>query len=264
MTKLDITSGAVEKALDFANDFIGKLVFPAVEQTGGILADNIWSWRLKNQIRILDKTRKYIEKNNIKIKPIDLKLMCPFLEYSSLEHDDEMQETWAKLLSNMANTEQSLQNHVFPYMLSQISKKEFKALERLAEANHKAEAEFMAEIHTYVDTIPLIYRKSTIDFYSERKAEENLPIRLDALENFEVANIVRLGIIVHKIDYELEENTEYVSHLASTSEGSKLGLSPIKRELKKSAEYVFTELGQMFVSACVKNSQNDSDKKKEV
>ncbi|WP_167510772.1 Abi-alpha family protein [Chryseobacterium sediminis] len=53
------------------------------------------------------------------------------LEYSALEEDDNMQTTWAILLSNLVDSEQNIENHVFPYILSQLSKDEFFPLEAI-------------------------------------------------------------------------------------------------------------------------------------
>jgi hypothetical protein len=44
----DPTSKAMEEAAKIAEKFLGKLVGPALEESGGILSDNVKYWRFKN------------------------------------------------------------------------------------------------------------------------------------------------------------------------------------------------------------------------
>lgn len=127
--KLDISSTAVEKGIDLAKGFIDKLVSPPIEELGLLVKDQISYWRFNNQVRILNKAKLLCEENDISVKAIPPKLLCPYLENASLEDDDELQDKWAILLVNMVDSQQNIQNHVFPYILSQLSKDEFSLLE---------------------------------------------------------------------------------------------------------------------------------------
>ena len=129
--KIDITSTAVEKGIDLAKDFLDKLIIPAVEETGLLLKDKVTLWKFKNQVRILNKAKDYCEKNNISPKTISLKLLCPLLDNASLEEEEELQDKWAILLSNLVDSDQNIENHVFPYILGQISTNEFLFLEKV-------------------------------------------------------------------------------------------------------------------------------------
>lgn len=128
-SKIDITSTAIEKGLDIAKSFLEKLIFPAVEETGLLLKDKITFWKFKNQVKMLNKAQQFCLKNNIQPKNIPLKLISPMLEYSAIEEDEKLQDKWAILLSNMVDSEQNIENHVFPYILSQISINEYDILE---------------------------------------------------------------------------------------------------------------------------------------
>lgn len=128
--KLDITSTAVEKGIDLAKDFLNSLIMPAVEETGLLIKDKVTQFRFNNQIRTLNKAKAICEKNGINPKTISLKLLVPLLDYSGLEEDEYLQDKWANLLSNMVDSEQNIDNHVFPYLLSQISITELKYLEQ--------------------------------------------------------------------------------------------------------------------------------------
>ncbi len=170
--QLNIKSTTIEKALDLAKEFLGKLISPTVEEVGLFLSDNIKYYRFKNQVKILLKAKTYIEENNIKIKEIPIKILVPLLENASLEEDEELQDKWAKLLANMADSESNIQNQVFPYILSQISIDEFNALKILSENEMKA----------------LRYNNNKVEAFEQ----DGFKIEL---EEYEKANVERLGLI---------------------------------------------------------------------
>lgn len=130
-TKIDITSSVAEKGIDMAKSFIDKLIMPAIEETGLLLKEQVARFRFNNQIRMINKAHLVCERNNISPKTISLKLLCPLLDYSGLEEDEVLQDKWAILLSNMVDSEQNIENHVFPYILSQLSSNEFLVLEKV-------------------------------------------------------------------------------------------------------------------------------------
>jgi len=129
--KIDISSTALEKGLDLAKSFLDKLILPSVEETGLLLKDNVTLWKFKNQVRMLTKAKQYCEMNRISPKTISLKLLCPLLDNAALEEDEILQDKWSILLSNLVDSEQNIENHVFPYILGQISTNEFLFLEKV-------------------------------------------------------------------------------------------------------------------------------------
>lgn len=128
--KLDITSTVAEKGIDAAKGFLGKLLGPAIDEVGQLIADPIRSWRLRNQIKILQKTEQYVKDRGISTKIIAVKTLVPLLEYSSLEDDETLQEKWANLFINYVNSDENYESSVFPYILSQLSTEEVGELER--------------------------------------------------------------------------------------------------------------------------------------
>ena len=127
--KINITSSAIEKGLDLAKDFLDKLIIPTVEETGLLLKDKVTMWRFNNQVKMLIKAKETCEKYNVKLKTVSLKLLCPLLDYAGLEENEILQDKWANLLTNLVNSEQNIENHVFPYLLSQVSLDEFMFIE---------------------------------------------------------------------------------------------------------------------------------------
>jgi len=129
--EIEISSKALEKGIDLAKSFLDKLVAPAIEETGLLLKDHVTLWRFKNQVKILNKAKEYCENKQIDSKTISLKLLCLLLDYAGLEEEELLQDRWAYLLGNMVDSEQNIDNHVFPYILSQLSLDEFLYLENV-------------------------------------------------------------------------------------------------------------------------------------
>ena len=128
--KLNITSTAIEKGIDIVKDFLDKLVTPAIQETGLLISDQISKFRFNNQLKMLMNAREKCIKFGIKPKTVSFKLLCPLLEGASFEEDEEMTEVWSSLLSNLVDSEQNIENHIFPYLLGQISKEEWFALKK--------------------------------------------------------------------------------------------------------------------------------------
>ena len=129
--KIDITSTVLEKGIDTAKNFLDKLVMPSIEEIGLLIKDQVTLWKFNNQVRMLNKAKTVCEKNNISPKTISLKVLCPLLDYSALEEDEVLHDKWAILLANMVDSEQNIENHVFPYIISQVSSNEFLILDKI-------------------------------------------------------------------------------------------------------------------------------------
>jgi len=156
MSKIDITSTTLEKGIDLAKDFLDKLIIPSVEETGLLLKDKVTLWKFKNQVKMLNKAKKYCQKHNINPKTISLKVLCPLLDYSALEESEELQDKWAILLSNMVDSEQNIENHVFPYILSQISSNEFEILENVFDDKVLRQKKLTEELEQFKNDLPNI------------------------------------------------------------------------------------------------------------
>lgn len=129
MTKIDISSTAIEKGIDLVKDFIEKLIGSSIEEAGLFMSDNIKLRRFKNQIKILDKAQKIVAQSNINVKQLSLKALVPLLEYSSLEEDENLQEKWSNLLVNFVDSNERYESTIFPFILNQISTDELNLLE---------------------------------------------------------------------------------------------------------------------------------------
>ena len=283
--KIDITSTALEKGIDLAKNFLDKLITPAVEETGLLLKDKVTFWKFKNQVKILNKAKDYCEKNNISTKTIPLKLLCPLLDYSGIEEDEVLQDKWAILLSNLIDSEQNIQNHVFPYILSQISVKEFSELEKVYIKKNKEKSNLTKELeelkkngnktkiklkqkitelnsqieNTDISTQTLVElqgkkseasRQLNILDSTKRRIEFDIskPIQIspNTLKEFELSNVIRLGLVKIEKEYstrsqraEVQETHRFANNYVD-----------IEIDIDSSEEIILTELGELFISAC--------------
>jgi len=76
-----------------------------------------------------------------------------------LEESDELQDKWAILLANMVDSEQNIENHVFPYILSQISSNEFAILENVYDDKLQRQERLTNELNQFKIDLPKIVEK---------------------------------------------------------------------------------------------------------
>jgi hypothetical protein len=250
-------------------------------------------WKFKNQVRILNKAKAYCEKNNISPKVISLKLLCPLLDGAALEDHEKLQDKWAILLSNMIDSEQNIQNHVFPYILGQISTNEFMFLERVLQDKKDRIKKLTEELERFRSEKPAIEQEliATINDLSMQidearsKADQIWGSEAWALRKKKLAAKSELrmlkyreNIIVSKImqpealpeeglrDFEVSNVTRLglVKHVQETyANSSKLEIpnDPDKEyltvdldiEVQSDNSHILTELGELFIEACTEN-----------
>jgi hypothetical protein len=193
MKELNIKSSTIEKGLELAKEFVNKLISPAIEETGLLISDNIKLLRFRQQIKILLKAKNYVEKNGIKTDVIPMKILVPLLEKCSLEEDEELQNKWATLLANMADSENNLKNQIFPYLLSQISIEEYNALKDLeaVENGHFETAKKLREMRAQ-DNFSFNAETRKLTEEVNKVNQEGFTIFLD---EFEIENLKRLGLV---------------------------------------------------------------------
>ncbi|MES2487382.1 MAG: Abi-alpha family protein [Bacteroidota bacterium] len=133
--KINITSSLAEKGFDAAKSFLSRLIGPAVDEVGLLIADPIRAWRFNNQLKMLNKAEERIKKQGISLKKISVKNLVPLLEYSSLEEDDNLQNMWVNLFVNYVDADKNYASSVFPYILSQLSSREAEQLSDFSDAN---------------------------------------------------------------------------------------------------------------------------------
>lgn len=82
-------------------EFFASLTKEPAEEAGGMLADNIRFWRIKQAIRLKEKLEEFLRQRGITDKSeLPLKLTVSILDGATIEDDDELHTEWAKLLTN--------------------------------------------------------------------------------------------------------------------------------------------------------------------
>jgi hypothetical protein len=275
--KIDISSTAIEKGIDLAKGFLEKLIVPSIEEAGLLFQDQVTFWRFKKQVRTLNKTQEYCIKHNISPKSISLKLLCPLLDNAGIEEDEYLQDKWAILLGNMVDSEQNVENHVFPFLLGQMSKKEFVTLEKLIYLKNERVKKLKIELTEFQKVKEIEEEKikkqiaelgDTSD-WQERQQKWTLErelkdlerkeskINLDILkpeylpedlEEFEIYNLIRLGIImIIKQQYGYAKGIE----IPNNPHSEYIVIDDLEVEIEDEGDvYIMTELGTMFMKAC--------------
>ncbi|MBN8837704.1 MAG: DUF4393 domain-containing protein [Sphingobacteriia bacterium] len=291
--KIDITSSAVEKGIDLAKNFLDKLIIPSVEEAGLLLKEKVTFWKFKNQVKMLNKAKLYCEKHNINPKTISLKLLCPLLDYSALEEDEELQDKWAILLANMVDSEQNIQNHVFPYILSQVSSNEFALLNNVNNDKIKRKAALTQELKIFIETKQenikqlelqiaelngqikekkesgknrfdnsiweLEKKKMSLErevkSFSSKESLLNWRLRQPEevptadLKDFELSNLIRLGLVKYIQKPYANSQTLEIPYDTDRESSGYLTVD-LDVDIDADEEYILTELGELFVTAC--------------
>lgn len=210
MGELNLKSSTIEKSLDMAKDFLQKLIGPSVDELGLLFSDNVKLWRLKNQIRNLEKVKKIVDEEKIDIKQVNLKVLIPYLEGVSLEDDETIQDLWAKLFTNYIDTSKNLTINVYPNILKQLSTNEVTILRFLQDNGNKL-------------TFKGYNANKEIKFTSE-----------------ELANLERLGVIKETL-----EISQYGGDIDASTGQWKWDFEELA-----SGEFYITDFGIEFLNAC--------------
>lgn len=233
----NLPNEAINKVADAAIKFLGLILKPGAKSIGLLIDDKIRSWRVQNQVNILIKAQKFVESKGINIRAIPLKILVPLLENGSLEEDDDLQDLWAKMLANMLDSKENFQNHVFPYILSQLSKDDFEELQKVAhlENEYWANCRFIEEVNS--GKIPAPSGVDLVGIDAETKDIEQLGF--DVLSPID-DNLVRLGL--------LRETPPSVIIPPFNNEHGSIELTAEYEAY--SYGHRITELGTMFLSVC--------------
>ncbi|MFM9838657.1 MAG: Abi-alpha family protein [Cyclobacteriaceae bacterium] len=247
--EINIKSSTIEKGLELAKEFLGKLIGPTVEEIGLLAGDSIKYLRFRNQIRILLKAKEYVEKRKLSVKEIPVKILVPLLENSSLEENDDLQDKWARMLTNMVDSESNLQNQIFPYLLGQISLQEFNQLKELS-TDEKEFFKEKQELQEKRKSDPLLY-----DHENRKLTDKVFKIEQGGfgvnLEEFERANLIRLGLI-----RELPPKI-YVQEFQTGGQHGDEQWHQIEAQYDHNdIGYRITELGERFLEICELKDKN--------
>lgn len=137
MPDINIKSETVEKVVELVSGPLKKLLGPSVEELGLLFSDGLKLRRMKNVATALSKIEKKCAADGISLKPIDLKVVHPFLVNASLEENEELQDVWANLMTNYLDSSKNLTSTVYPSVLAQLSTDDLLLLKEVYDNNQR-------------------------------------------------------------------------------------------------------------------------------
>jgi len=279
--EINVKSSTIERGLEIATKFLDVLIIPSISEVGLLVKDKVSLWRFNNQIKMLIRAKEICDKNNINPKEISLKILCPLLDYSGLEEDVELQDKWSILLSNMVDSDQNIQNHVFPYLLSQISLNEFDILFDLNTKKQQRVEDLTKYLQQFLHDKPNLI-KSVQDNYNQLPEDVrsrklwSLSNELASIENkekrirqeilrseklvdshikdFETSNLVRLGVLKTITQHWVNSEPIKIEPFEQIERYGKMIELDISVEPGEEELYL-TELGEMFIMACTEKKE---------
>jgi hypothetical protein len=127
------TEGLVEGTLKSVHELILRLFGPAADEAGELFKDYVHHYRERKK-RFFETTLSKISKADIQPHPVPLKLLKPIIENATIEDNDELQDVWANMLSNAANSgDEGNVAPVFPVILKELDIREVRFLNKLYE-----------------------------------------------------------------------------------------------------------------------------------
>jgi hypothetical protein len=113
-------------------DLMHSLCGPAFTEYGLAWGDSAKAFRLRRLKRLLEQTQKQIDEHKIQPEAVKFSLLNEIMNHGSAEDDDDLQDRWANLLANAADSfHESIVQPSFPDILRQLSKQEAVFLDEL-------------------------------------------------------------------------------------------------------------------------------------
>jgi len=199
---MDPLQGALTlaKTAEKAEGFLKEILGPPAKEMGELWKDKVSARRFRNLIKIVAHAKEQLEEAGVSPKEVPLKIIHPLLESASLEEDQELQERWASLLANSADSDSQV--NVLPRYITtlrELSSLEARLLndmyERVAGQLQKSKYGVTHVRHVALgDTIEVIKKCFTLKYRSMSPdsipKDDPTPEVVSALEN-----LVRLGLL---------------------------------------------------------------------
>ncbi|MCD4756792.1 MAG: DUF4393 domain-containing protein [Arcobacteraceae bacterium] len=130
------TTGKGIDAIKQFGEWLAPYIGGSVEQAYGIFEDKLKYMRWSNQVDLMVKAEKKVQKLGLenKIKPLPLKIAIPLIEASSLEEDPYLKDLWVNLLVNSSSEDNDFTlERSYISVLEQLSSFEAKVLNTIYE-----------------------------------------------------------------------------------------------------------------------------------
>ncbi|MDP2848364.1 MAG: Abi-alpha family protein [Humidesulfovibrio sp.] len=200
--------------------FLAPIVKAPLENAMGIVADKLAYMRWERQQRLMKRAHEFMLEQGIEqpTRAVPMNIAISLMQAASMEEDDVLQDTWARLLVNAIDADSGVDvKRSFVSILSELTPVEVRILHLMHEGSERNPLE---SFYTYALPDSLMPYPTKVPIPKEvQVVEENVHVAL--------WNLVRLGCICsHAIE-------QQVVHLVS-----------------------LTALGRAFVKACTLNPKS--------
>ncbi|HYX71856.1 MAG TPA: Abi-alpha family protein, partial [Nitrososphaera sp.] len=113
---------ALGKAVDVAKDYADSIVKGPLSELGSILSDTVGYWRLKNQVGLILKAKKWLEGKGVAPNKLLPDIFVPLLNDGGNVEDETLSDMFASLLAcHLDPGQQSLVHPSYSKVLAQLS-----------------------------------------------------------------------------------------------------------------------------------------------
>jgi hypothetical protein len=236
---------------------MSKLFGSAVSEFGELFADKVRFRRLKNQVKIFNKTRELLDANGLEPRELNLKTLIPLVEKSSIEEDELLQEKWSNLIANIATTPENGLEPRLINTLSSLSSLEAQIMDYIYEDFY---------VQRQLKLSRLLEKPSfTGKKYSEKDIKlEDITIMFDLIkENFKlddefskiyIDNLESLGLLRYEEpEIDIDDGSTYADIVEDEDKEQSVDLNlEISANYNSSDDFHITAFGKYFVDQCKK------------
>ncbi|HPD17886.1 MAG TPA: Abi-alpha family protein [Planctomycetota bacterium] len=115
-------SQTLAKAVGVAREYADIVVKGPLSELGGMLTDVVGNWRLKNRVRIMLRTKRWLEERGVEPRKVLPDVFVPLLEDGGNVEDESLSDMFASLLACHLDPAQQAQVHPsYTKVLAQLS-----------------------------------------------------------------------------------------------------------------------------------------------
>jgi hypothetical protein len=219
--RFELSLLGIEKGIDVAADLIKRILGPAADAIGSTLGEKVQTWTKSNRDKVLLKTQKLIDEQDIIVQQISTKVFAQVWEFAGHEDDRDLQDLWANLLANYVDSTKNLTINVYPDILRQLSSNEIWLLLK-AQGQHGS------------------FHKAWPEGGKLKRGTDE-----------EVNNLERLGLIEQNISMTVSNKNDNTGTFAPRSGGT-----PTVKSKKEG--YNLTRFCKDFLAACTRENPSTS------
>lgn len=230
-----------KQLLDKSEALLKTLFGPSFDELGGMIADQVRIRRFKNQLKIFEKAQGILKEKNIDPQKVNLKVLAPLIEYSSLEEDESLQDKWSNLTSSiLAGNEDILFQQQCVSVLSKLSSEEATLIDYLYGSLQRSKVERKERMISRgkpPEEIPQRFAAELFPFSESRLAQK---LNTDQEKfSFRITNLIILGLLKWETQVDV----------SATGGGLEAEID-VEVDVSNNDIFIFTHFGEKFVEMC--------------